>query len=94
MCIESDIGDHPCRIASSRCNVSSATDVFLTRAFMTADNKSNAGRKENRDVVPHRTRCGLYCGAARLVMAIASAFLGLLRSVCATHKFVTQVISP
>lgn len=28
-----------------------APAVFLTRAFMTADNKSNARRKENKDVL-------------------------------------------
>lgn len=38
-------------IARSRCNVSFAPAVFLTRAFMAADNKSNARRKENKDVL-------------------------------------------
>lgn len=43
---------------------------------MTADNKSNAGRKENRDVVLYRTlrlrrRYGRYLG---LTTAIATAF--------------------
>lgn len=42
-------------IARSRCNVSSALAVFLTRAFMTMDNKSNVHRKENRDVTLYRT---------------------------------------
>lgn len=47
-----DIGD---RTTRSRCNVSSAPAVFLTRAFMMVDNKSNARRKENRDVILYRT---------------------------------------
>lgn len=46
--IKLDIGY---RIARSRCNVSFAPAVFLTRAFMAADNKSNARRKENKDVL-------------------------------------------
>lgn len=40
---------------------------------MTADNKSNAGRKENRDVVLYRT-LRLHYGAARLMIAIVPMF--------------------
>lgn len=65
------------RVARNRCNVSSVPAVFLTRAFMTEDNKSNAGRKENRDVVLYRTLVRARYGrgaVTRLMTSIVSTF--------------------